>query len=350
MEASEVMDSAVEEVVEQAGQRSLSQKLNDLKGLDLDNAVVKVFVAKVSIRNKSKRFQDVCRLNVHTEHQGKFKTYVTDCIDGYDHVCDLGSVPTVQDNRFYYVERTATDLAELADIVSGRSVGVIQNTNQLNEYNSYIIQLVFGSPENSLFAFRYIKGAWSANKANGKFFGFEVVSNELVVKIISDHRFQITPSIDFIQFGEDIFISDLTQFETAMNFHERLAEKKQEAIGALCDSPAIARSSKDPLSKVVGNDKHLMRLLASVHEKGDNADPVWLGKLRRVAEEAGNWRVKFGSDGKILIEEDKDYIKEVLTLLQNKRVKTVVDNLMFDVDGELVAVQAPSRSSKHKAL
>ena len=48
----------------------------------------------------------------------------------------------------------------------------------------------------------------------------------------------------------------------------------------------------------------------------------------------------FRSHGKIVIEESKEYIKELLTLLQNKRVKTIVDGIVFDVDGELIALDA----------
>ncbi|MEI8706729.1 hypothetical protein [Pseudoalteromonas sp. B62] len=94
--------------------------------------------------------------------------------------------------------------------------------------------------------------------------------------------------------------------------------------------------AKEPLTRVIGNDKYLMRQLASVHEKGHFTDDIWLAKLKIKSEEAGNWKIKFDESGKIIIDETKDYVKEVLTLLQNKRVITVVDEKMFDVDGEFI--------------
>ena len=124
-----------------------------------------------------------------------------------------------------------------------------------------------------------------------------------------------------------------------MNFHERLKEKKTEAITALCASSAMVATSKGTLTTVIGNDKHLMRQLASVHEKGYFSNDIWLTKLKNVADAAGNWKIKFDDAGKILVEDNKDYVKELLTLLQNKRVKTVVDGVMFDVDGELIALE-----------
>ena len=81
-----------------------------------------------------------------------------------------------------------------------------------------------------------------------------------------------------------------------------------------------------------------MRQLASVHDKGFYNNKNWLSNLRAAAATAGNWKIQFDTNNKIIINNDKNYIKEVLTLLQNKRVKTVVDGVVMDVDGELVAI------------
>ena len=121
--------------------------------------------------------------------------------------------------------------------------------------------------------------------------------------------FQVTPYIDFIQFKDDMFIADIRQFEIAMNYHERLKEKKREAISALFASSAMISTSKDTLTNVIGNDKHLMRQLASVHEKGYYSNDIWLTKLKNVADEVGNWKIKFDDDGKILVEDNKNYVE-----------------------------------------
>ncbi len=63
-------------------------------------------------------------------------------------------------------------------------------------------------------------------KHQGVFFDFKMFDNEFVAEIKVSKKFQITPYIDFIQYNDDVFIADLKQFETAMNYHERLKEKK----------------------------------------------------------------------------------------------------------------------------
>jgi len=328
---------ASQEIQNQLDQASLDRKLETLQNIDMSSAVINIYVAKISTSNKEKRFLDIKRLKIHGDNKQNFKNYATECIGGNEHICELRTINTNQDNRFFYVEKSATDFAQMETLITTENIPYVTNQSELNSFNAYVIQLTFGEPEQSIFAFRYISGAWSVNKTSGKFFGFSTVNNELIVSIDNDPRFQITPYIDFIQFNDDIFIADIRQFEVAMNYHERLKEKKIEAITALCACSAIAEIYKDTLTSVIGNDKHLMRQLASVHEKGYYSNDIWLTKLKNVADEAGNWKIKFDENGNILVEDNKDYVKELLTLLQNKRVKTIVDGVVFDVDGELVA-------------
>ena len=338
MENLEAQTVAVQEAQNILDQTALDRKLEVLQNLELTDAVTNIYVAKISTTNKEKRFLDIKRLKVQGNHKQSFKSYATECIAGNEHICELRTINTTQDNRFFHVEKAATDFAQMETLVTTNKIPYIAEQSELNNFNAYVIQLTFGEPEQSVFAFRYISGSWSVNKTSGKFFNFSKISNELIVSIDNDPRFQITPYIDFIQFKDDIFIADIKQFEVAMNYHERLKEKKKEAITALCASSAMISTAKDTLTSVIGNDKHLMRQLASVHEKGYYSNDIWLTKLKNVADAARNWKIKFDDDGKILVEDNKSYVKELLTLLQNKRVKTVVDGVMFDVDGELVAL------------
>lgn len=131
--------------------------------------------------------------------------------------------------------------------------------------------------------------------------------------------------------------ANLRNFETAMNYHERLKEKKGEAAQALFSSNVITQQGADVLVEAIGSDKHLMRQLASVFQKGYYADDVWMTQLKNKVQQEG-WLLRFDENDNIEIDNDKTYIKELFTLLQNKRVSTVVDNQVFDVDGELIAL------------
>ncbi|MEZ9426113.1 Kiwa anti-phage protein KwaB-like domain-containing protein [Vibrio lentus] len=329
-----------EEVQQELDQASLDAKLVELQALDLSRATINLWVAKVKVGNKTKRFGDIKNLKIHSDYQEHFRQYVVNCIQGNQHIEELRPITTIQDNRFFHVESSSTDLTQLKEKVESGSLPTISLEAELNNYNAYVIQLTFGEPETSVYAFRYIKGAWSLNNTSNKTLRSSFQDNQLVVEIDQSSKFQITPYIDFIQYNSDVFIADLGQFETAMNYHERLKEKKVEAINALGNSSAMNHSESNKLTSVVGDDKRLMRQLASVYEKQNFNNDIWLQKLREAANAAGNWQIQFDDQGKILVEETKEYVKELLVLLQNKRVKTVVDGLMFDVEGELVAISA----------
>lgn len=319
-------------------QAELDAKLKNLKNADLSSATINIWIAKTIPANKSKRFSEIKRLNFESNSKIKLKTYVEECINGNDHISELKAIYTVQDNKFFHIESSATDLTQLISEIQKQKIENIKSADELNKYNSYVIQLTFGNPEKNIYAYHYISSAWSTKNTKGNFLSFKLVSNELVVEIDKSTKFEINPYIDFIQYDSDVFIADIRKFETAMNYHERLKEKKEEAITALCDSPHFDSKAKDIFKDVVGIDKHLMRQLAAVHEKGYYANKDWLAKLKKAAEDAGNWKIKFNGAGEIEIENDKSYIKELLILLQNKRVKTVVDGVIGDVDGELIAL------------
>jgi hypothetical protein len=341
MDASVPLQQNTTQPEQQLSQALLDQKLQHLKSLDINNSIVNFWVCNVNTRNKAKRFSKIKRLRLHDDAKATFRGYVTSCITGNEHISEIRHITTNQDNRFFYIESDATDLSQASSMILTDDIETIINKDELNEFNSYIIQLTLSNGEN-IFAFRYISGSWSVHSAAGKFFGFELNNNNLIVNISQDCKFQVTPYIDFIQHNDDVFISDIKQFETAMNYHERLKEKKNEAIAAMYSENLMVSSSKNTLEKVIGNDKFLMRQLASVHQKSYYNNDAWLAQLRVAAETAGNWKIQFDESGQIIVQDNKEYVKELLILLQNKRVKTVVDGYIYDVDGELIAVNTPS--------
>lgn len=71
---------------------------------------------------------------------------------------------TPQDDRFFYVESSATDLSQLISEVETQNLEAVKTIDELNGYNSYAIQVTFGEPEQSVFAYRYIRAAWSAKR------------------------------------------------------------------------------------------------------------------------------------------------------------------------------------------
>lgn len=326
--------------VVQIDQAVLDANLTALKGIDLSNAVVNVYVVKTSLDNKIKRFSEIKRLSCEDDLKDQFKGYVDNGISPLEHISELRDITTNQDNRAFYVESGATDFQQAVDVIQAGGITTIASETALNKFNSYIIQLTYGVNQQSIYAYRYVSTAWSVKNSTKGAFNFEVLNNQLIAGFDEKPRFQITSSIDLIQAGDGVFVTNIKNFESAMNYEERLKERKTEAVTALCASNVITTEASYVLTSTIGTDKHLMRQLASVYSKEFYSNQDWMVKLKQAAEEAGNWLIRFDANGNIEVDDDKAYIKELLTLLQNKRVETVVDHKVCDVDGELIALSA----------
>ena len=338
MSEEQVLAQSDTQVVEiRMDQSTLDANLAFLKGIDLSHAIVNVYAVKTSLKNKNKRFSEIYRLSCKGDLANQFKNYVIGGISPIEHISELRDITTNQDNRVFYLELGATDFSQAIELIQEGGVQAISDVTELNKLNSYIIQLTFGDDQRSLYAYRYISTAWSVKNTVKGAFNLEILNNQLIAGFDSSPRFQISESIDLIQVEDGIFVTNVKNFESSMNYEERLREKKSEATAALSSSNVITKTAAGILSKVIGTDKHLMRQLASVHSKGYYANDVWMTKLKEAATHAGDWLIRFDDDGNLEIDENKAYVKELLTLLQNKRVETVVDHQIFDVDGELIA-------------
>jgi hypothetical protein len=326
------------DAVVQIDQAVLDANLAILKGIDLSNAVVNVYVVKTSLDNKIKRFPEIKKLSCEDDLKAQFKGYVVNGISPLGHISELRDITTNQDNRAFYVESGATDFQQAVDAIQEGGITTIASAAALNKFNSYIIQLTYGDNQQSVYAYRYVSTAWSVKNSTKGAFNFEILSNQLVAGFDEKPRFQITNSIDLIQAGDGVFVTNIKNFESAMNYEERLKERKTEAVTALCANNVITTEASYVLTSTIGTDKHLMRQLASVYSKEFYSNQDWMVKLKQAAEEAGNWLIRFDDNGNIEVDGDKAYIKELLTLLQNKRVETVVDHMVCDVDGELIAL------------
>lgn len=323
----------------QIPQATLDASLALLKGIELTGAVVNIYVIKTSLKNKNKRFAQINRLSCKDDLKSQFKDYVINCIAPLEHISELRDITTNQDNRVFYVEPGATDFTQAVDAIQDGNIATISSATDLNKFNSYIIQLTYGEEKN-IYAYRYVSTAWTVKNSAKGTFNLEMLNNQLIAGFDDQPRFQISPNIDLIQMGDGLFVTNLKNFESAMNYHERLKEKKEETIEALFTSNTVTRAHADVLSEVIGNDKHLMRQLASVYQKSYYSNKKWLKKLQSAAKKAKVWLIAFDENGTIIVQEDKMYVKELLTLLQNKRVETVVDHKIFDVDGELIGFES----------
>ncbi|EOB6261492.1 Kiwa anti-phage protein KwaB-like domain-containing protein [Vibrio fluvialis] len=324
-------------------QQVLENKLSRLKNLNLSEESVELFVINnATTKGVTPRFKDIKQLNLDENGQKEFLSFCSYYLDNYNHVRQLTHTYTVQDNRFYHVPLGATDFTQMIQHIEQNELESISKLDELKNFNAYVVKITINeNGENkSLWAFHYFAKTWDTKQSKSKGLIERIIDNNLVATVSEQHHFQVNSKVDFFCYSDDIFISDVSKFETAMDYQERLKDKTEEAINNLCSSHAMSESSKNAFKNIIGKDKHLMRQLAVVEEKGYYKDTEWfkslIAKVR--SKEAEDWLIEIDDHDQIVMKEDKTYIKEILTLLQNKRVVTLIDNIIMDVDGDLIPV------------
>ncbi|EHH0750531.1 Kiwa anti-phage protein KwaB-like domain-containing protein [Vibrio vulnificus] len=321
-------------------QAELQFRLDRLKGLALENATARIYVVKTNTgKNAKTRFGNIKELSVSPKMLDDLSQCVTKKIEAYQHIIELKHIHTVQDNRFFHVPTHITDFTQVVDLIPSSDIPMVTTIEELNKYNSYVVRITFKNADvyENLWGFHYFAGAWSAKQTKSKRMSFDFMANALQVDIDVTPVFTLSEEVDYIEYDGDIFICNVGTFETTTNYQERLKEIATSSINNLFASQAMKQTDKLKFINTVGNDKHLMRQIASVEQKAHYKNELWMNQLKKEAENAKTWKIKF-ENNRILIEEDKEYIKEVLTLLQNKRVMTVVDKQVCDVDGELIPI------------
>jgi hypothetical protein len=158
--------------VAQRDQAVLDANLATLKGIDLSNAVVNVYVVKTSLDNKVKRFPEIKRLSCEGDLKAQFKGYVVNGITPLEHISELRDITTNQDNRAFYVESGATDFQQAVVAIQEGGITTIASAEALNKFNSYIIQLTYGANQQSIYAYRYVSTAWSVKNSTKGAFNF----------------------------------------------------------------------------------------------------------------------------------------------------------------------------------
>lgn len=337
-EISEAVAVDEDEVYVEMDQVTLDLKLATLKAINVSGAAVSLYVVKISKINKTMRCQEARILECAPELSGRLASDLVANISERAHISSFSDITTNQDNRIFYVESGETDFPQILSMLhpsdDKEDVGTVSDIAELSDFNGYIVEVCREGDLPPLYGFRYISQAWSPKNSAGGFFKF----NDDMVAIIDDSPvFRIDSYFDFIVLGNDLHILNCAKFEMAMQFKERLEEIKTETVSEFKASNILAGDGGSMLVSVIGTDKHFLRQLSSVKTKGFFKNPVWMGQLRDAAKDAGNWLIEFDAEGRIVIKKDKEYIRELLTLLQNKRVRTVVDKNVFDVDGELIA-------------
>ncbi|WP_394165973.1 Kiwa anti-phage protein KwaB-like domain-containing protein [Photobacterium piscicola] len=296
---------------------------------------INMYVAKLNCKKESPIVKDLKQLIISPNIEDKLKKILVDTINNYDYIYPLQDINVDSNEHLYHEQVESTDFHCIKEKIYNQNLEAISDPNKLSSYNSYIYQVTItdGSPENEriLYAVKYIANSWKLNQCSTFFL------NKKQAELTNNpSEFCLYDTLTFIVLDDSIFVREVDKFQTVMQYIERLENRKQATVAELKDLNLINNDGHAILLKTIGTDKTLMKQLVSAQKSGYYKNPAFSDALKQVVMTDKLGFIEFHDDGSIVIKEDKAYIKELLILLHDKRVRTLILQQVVDVDGNLL--------------
>lgn len=303
-------------------------KLNRLlKELQQDKwlkSTVSLYVAKRKLRNKIAKY-DVFQVNVDISLRKKLRKIAIKRLNLANVATEYDFNTSDLDNDMLSIDTSETDLQLILEqIIADKDPEFIKDFSDLVDSWVYVARLDLPDEE-PLYSVRKVSEIWSTKKVNNLVNA--LFQKNMLVDIKQEHIFRIDEKIDFFSRGGTIFIADKSNFESALNFRVGMEKNRDEIVQEFKDTNLFVDA--DEISSLVGNNLKRLRKLSQVKKAGYYKDKNFLTKLKHVSKTEG-WDIKYSADGKLIV--DKDDIDVVLKVLNNDRLKSMINDENFDVD------------------
>lgn len=190
--------------------------------------------------------------------------------------------------------------------------------------------------QEDVYAYRATKGAWAAKRQ--KLFGIRRSAGTYEL-VDEPHFLHLDERLDCLGVGEEVVILDRKRFETGLDFRDTVRQHAHQVVAERL-APFLADGHADVLRDAVGRNLPRLRQLASLRH-ADHLTPDFPERLRRICEEHDAWRLSFTPAGRIQV--DPDHVKELLSALCNTRLRSPLDDALYDVPAKRrAAPRAPS--------
>ena len=191
----------------------------------------------------------------------------------------------------------------------------IQNTS------FYAIKLV--SQDVVIFAIRKADASWRAKKV---FSAISVVFADNQLGLDLDPGFNISKSIDFFVVGDDVLISNKTNFESVLNYKQA---HKDDFVELQAEPEFLAVfSSMELLIAHIGENKIQLRRASAIRQKGHYKDSNFMKNLKNSHAQFG-LHLQFDDQGKIV--PSPESCRDIMQALLDHRLTSAFSNNVYDV-------------------
>ena len=229
-----------------------------------------------------------------------------------------------QDDTVFTLEGEENDFSAkiLPEAQKGHEAPQIKKVEELFGAHAYVIQLTSGP--NSVFGYRAIPDHWDTKKLTGTWGAF--FADAKLVDASEGTIFRIDRVVDSFYYAGTQFILNKVKFERGLNFRTGMIRHRDEVIGQLAATKII--QNPDKLKELAGDNMRHLRSLASILKEPLYKDVGFIEKLRLLNEEL-QWGLVFTGEGLVVNDQNMQLI---LTLLQDKRMRSLIKERLYDAE------------------
>jgi hypothetical protein len=226
-----------------------------------------------------------------------------------------------QDDRIFTLESSETDFVKIqAEINKGLANRKASTYDELLNSWAFVIELNKG--DQTIYGMRKVNSLTQAKKvASLSSFLFQ---KSLLVDLSDKQVFTLDLNIDFFVFEGFAFITHKRDFESVLNFRKGMEENRDTVLDEFTTLGVF--SDIAPMRDYIGVNLHHLRKISAIRKSAYYKDKTFMAALVKVNKDE-NWGLLM-SDGKITITEDN--AETVLTLLSNSRLRSPINQELFD--------------------
>jgi len=298
-----------------------STLLKELKAADFRRWVTTLWLVKRHLSGGEAGYS-VLRVDTEKKLQSKLRTIITEKVQGREYKIEQYSFLSAdQDDLVFTIDVAETDFSKIkAEIENGLDNSKAENYEDLLNSWAYVIQVKH--KDTSLYGLRKINSLTQAKKITS--FASFIFRNHLLVDLGDEQVFTIDKRIDFFAYRTTAFITNKKAFETALNFRKGMEKNRDDVLREFLSLGLF--KTVEPIRKAVGSNLHFLRKVSAIQTSGYYKDGGFMEKLINVNKNE-NWGLTIEGDQIVVSEDNVDL---VLTLLNNSRLKSPINQEVFD--------------------
>ncbi|HEY3489488.1 MAG TPA: Kiwa anti-phage protein KwaB-like domain-containing protein [Candidatus Deferrimicrobiaceae bacterium] len=300
----------------------LGKKMTYLRQVDYKHWITTLWLVKRTLDLNKIAHYTVLRVDLDTKLKNKLKRAVVDRINGADYKLEAYDFLTADlDDGLLTIDSSETDFVRVQnEIDKGFGNKKVDNYDELLDSWAYVIDIRHDA--NVIYGVRKINKFTKAAKM--KAVSFLIFRDKVLSDLDDEKVFVLDTHIDFFVFEGTTFISNKKEFESAMNFRQGMEDNRDTIMTEFVGLKIF--NDVEPIRKIVGSNLNFLRKISAIQKSGYYKDKSYFNNLIRLNKEE-KWGLTI-KDGVIVVNEDN--VELILTLLNNNRLKSPINQEVFD--------------------